>query len=154
TNGHPDTSFGGTGQVVTDFAGADDSVQALLIQPDTKIVAVGRAGFANNGANFGLARYNASDGSLDTGFGVGSLVSTSFGVGSFNQAFAAARQSTGNIVAVGQAVAGSAADFGVARYNTADGSLDTSFSGDGLTTTTFFGSNIDRANAVVVQPDG
>jgi len=43
-------------------------------------------------------------------------------------------------------------DFALARYNP-DGSLDTTFSGDGLLTTDF-GNNEDRAYAVALQADG
>jgi beta-propeller uncharacterized protein DUF5122 len=48
-----------------------------------------------------------------------------------------------------------ASDFGLARYNTS-GSLDTSFSGDGIKRTSF-GSGFeggDRANGMVLQGDG
>ena len=43
------------------------------------------------------------------------------------------------------------AHFAVARYNS-DGSLDTTFSDDGLLITDIGGE--DSANAVAVQPDG
>lgn len=52
--------------------------------------------------------------------------------------------------------AATAADFAVARFNT-DGTLDTTFAGDGTTTTDFKtkrASNLDGASDVVVQPDG
>ena len=44
-------------------------------------------------------------------------------------------------------------DFGLARYNP-DGSLDTSFSGDGLQTTDFLFGAGDAANDVAIQADG
>ena len=55
----------------------------------------------------------------------------------------------GKIMAVGQG-GPSPGDFALARYSP-NGTLDTSFSGDGKQTTDFGGS--DRANAVVVQAD-
>jgi uncharacterized delta-60 repeat protein len=61
-------------------------------------------------------------------------------------------QGDGKIVAAG--FAGSDFDFALARYNT-DGSLDTTFGGDGKVTTDFAGSGSrDEAHAVAIQGDG
>ena len=63
-----------------------------------------------------------------------------------------ALQADGKIVAVGDAGGGTTGgDFGLARYN-ANGSLDTSFSGDGKQTTDFGRSS--GANGVALQGDG
>lgn len=43
-------------------------------------------------------------------------------------------------------------DFALTRYN-GNGSLDTSFDGDGKLTTDF-GTSYDKANSVVIQSDG
>ncbi len=59
-------------------------------------------------------------------------------------------QADGKIVAVGPSGA-DGGDFALARYNP-NGSLDTSFSGDGKQTTDFGG--VDRANGVAIQADG
>jgi uncharacterized delta-60 repeat protein len=58
------------------------------------------------------------------------------------------RQPDGKIVAVG----GDGNDFALARYNP-NGSLDTSFSGDGKQTTVF-SDEVDEANGVAIQGDG
>src|SRR6266540_406224 len=60
-------------------------------------------------------------------------------------------QADGKIVVVGgiRIVANGPVDFAVARYNP-DGSLDTSFDGDGKVVTDFGGTN-DEASAVAVQ---
>ena len=63
-----------------------------------------------------------------------------------------ALQGNGKIVAVGAADALGASTFALARYNP-DGSLDTSFSGDGRQTTDFGGPG-DAANGVALQGDG
>ena len=61
-------------------------------------------------------------------------------------------QGDGKIVAVGLPAGGApATDFALARYNP-DGSLDTSFSGDGKRRTDFGGD--DEANGVALQADG
>ncbi len=60
------------------------------------------------------------------------------------------RQPDGKIVAVGTNI-GPDRDFALARYNT-DGSLDTSFSGDGKLATKFGG--VDGASGVALQANG
>ena len=62
------------------------------------------------------------------------------------------RQPDGKIVVVGST---HAAGFALARYNP-NGSLDTSFSGDGRQTTDFYDEYGDAggATAVALQPDG
>ena len=61
-------------------------------------------------------------------------------------------QSDGKIVAAGYSDNGSNWDFALVRYNT-DGSLDTSFDGDGKVTTAI-GSGDDYAYSVAIQSDG
>src|SRR5919106_2509881 len=128
--GDLDPTFDGDGKVTTDFAADLDEARGVAIQEDGKIVA---AGFA--GAEFGLARYN-TDGALDTTFDGDGKVTTDF-AGSTDQAFGVAIQGDGKIVAGGCVSCFTGTDdFALARYNT-DGSLDTTFSGDGNVTTDF-----------------
>ncbi|MGH8577949.1 MAG: delta-60 repeat domain-containing protein [Gammaproteobacteria bacterium] len=63
------------GVVLTDF-GAPSGAEALVLQPDAKLVAAGRFSFFG-GADFALARYNA-DGSLDASFDGDGRVLTDF----------------------------------------------------------------------------
>src|SRR4051812_16563355 len=49
-----DTTFGTGGMTITDFGGGNDQALALVIQPDSKIVAAGGDGV------FRLARYNSN----------------------------------------------------------------------------------------------
>ncbi|MDX3248117.1 calcium-binding protein [Streptomyces sp. ME18-1-4] len=150
TNGSLDTTFGTGGKVTTDFGGTNDGAHAVAVQPDGKIVAAGQSGSGFT-LDFALARYN-TDGSLDTTFGTGGKVTTSFGA-SFNQAFGVVLQTDGKIVAAGTTNAGAGDDFAVARYNT-DGSLDTSFGTGGLVTTDFGTGSSDEASGVALQSDG
>jgi uncharacterized delta-60 repeat protein len=143
-NGSLDTTFSGDGMQTTDFGGFDDEATAVVLQGDGEIVAAGFAGGAFGDHDFGLARYNP-DGSLDTGFSDDGKQTTDSG---FNGATGVALQNDGEIVAVGQAGGG---DFALARYNP-DGSLDTSFSGDGKQTTDF--GRYDAAAGVALQGDG
>jgi uncharacterized delta-60 repeat protein len=149
-NGTLDTSFGGDGKVTTNFAGGGVAL-AVEIQPDGKIVVVGYVG-RNAGPDFALARYNRK-GTLDTSFGRNGKVTTDFrGAGDFAEDLAL--QADGKIVAAGSTVATVDEvfhDFALARYNS-NGTLDTSFSGDGKVITRFGG--INGASGVGVQPDG
>jgi uncharacterized delta-60 repeat protein len=152
-NGSLDTSFGSGGKVVTDFGGGSDEVHAVAIQGDGKIVAAGSA--LASGViydyNFALARYSA-DGILDTTFGSGGKVLTSFGGSeSMDVANGLAIQGDGKIAAGGYANYG---DFALARYS-ADGNLDTSFGSGGKVVTDFGGtSSLDQAFAIAIQGDG
>src|SRR5919106_3889534 len=149
TNGSRDPTFDGEGLVTTDFFGDQDQANGVALQSDGKIVAAGFASAAFD-ETFALARYNP-DGSLDPTFDDG-RVTTELGNGA--QARGIAIQRDGKIVAAGSACAFCfrAGDFGLARYNS-DGSLDTTFSGDGKVMTDF-GFEDDLAFSVALQSDG
>ncbi len=156
-NGTLDNTFGVNGKVTTDFPGLAAVPSAVLIQPDGKILVAGGAFplFTFLG-DFKLVRYN-SNGTLDTSFGSGGIVTTSFpGQGSY--AFAVALQPDGKIIAAGTDFVdfssddSSNTDFGLERYNS-DGSPDTTFGNGGQVTTDFDGFN-DDAFSILVQPDG
>ena len=70
-NGSPDTTFGGSGFVVTDF-GSNERARALAVEPGGRIVVIGSSD-ASGANRLLLAQYNA-DGSLDTSFGTGGRV--------------------------------------------------------------------------------
>jgi uncharacterized delta-60 repeat protein len=104
----------------------------VALQGDGKIVAVGSSigsGFGGR-SDFTIARYDP-DGSLDRTFSGDGRQATDF-PGGDAAATGVAIQANGKIVVAG----GSSGDFAVVRYRT-DGSLDSSFSGDGKTTTGF-----------------
>jgi uncharacterized delta-60 repeat protein len=157
-NGSLDKRFGKNGKITTDFFRNVDSISAIAIQPDGRIVVAGFAQLPGDGGNprvFALARYR-SDGSPDPGFGNGGALTTSFG-GNFAAASAVMLQPDGKIVVAGTVdfnpdVPGSGLDFALARYN-ASGTLDASFGKGGKVVFDFFGS-FDQANAAVLQPDG
>jgi uncharacterized delta-60 repeat protein len=140
-NGTLDSSFNHTGEALTPFGTAASAANALALQPDGKIVAVGMAG-----TQFALARYNA-DGSLDPTFGHGGEVVTAF-TASTASANAVALQSDGKIVVAGDADT----SFAIARYN-ANGTLDSSFVYGGQELVHFNAGEAD-ARSVAVGPDG
>ncbi len=101
---------------------------------------------------FAVASAQAAPGDLDTSFGTGGKVTTSFG-SRYDEVDGLALQPDGKIVAGGYVETSSTdSDFGLARYNS-DGSLDTSFGSVGKVTTAF-GSSDDYVNGIVLQPDG
>lgn len=113
SDGGLDTSFGTGGSLIVPFSNLADIGLGVAVQTDGKIIG---SGFGSNGANndFAIARLNAN-GTLDTTFDGDGRVLTTFGPSS-DSANAVAIQADGKIVAVGRAVIGSTADFGVARY--------------------------------------
>ena len=133
-NGSLDTSFSGDGKQRTDFGGGFDVATGVALQADGKIVAVGGAGGGATGNDFALARYNPN-GSLDTSFSGDGKRRTDFG-GS-DVATAVALQGDGKIVAVGELAAAPPPTTSPSPATTPNGSLDTSFSGDGKQTTDF-----------------
>jgi uncharacterized delta-60 repeat protein len=147
SDGSLDTTFGGTGIVTTDFGGSDGGT-GLAIQPDGKLVAIGRA---SGGVDFALARYH-SDGSLDASFGSGGRVTTDF-PDAKAVASGVALQVDGKIVAIGRYNAGEGDDFAVARYDTA-GALDLTFGAGSGVVTTDIASSSDDPRGVAIQPDG
>jgi uncharacterized delta-60 repeat protein len=143
-NGSLDTTFSGDGKQTTDFG---YTANGVALQANGKIVAVGHA----RPGDFGLARYNPN-GSLDTTFSGDGLQTTDFGFGADDEATGVALQGDGKIVAAGYASGGATGgDFALARYNP-NGTLDSSFSGDGRRRTDFGGN--DRANGVALQANG
>jgi uncharacterized delta-60 repeat protein len=124
-------------------------VNALVLQPDGKLVVAGESR-----GDFALARYDA-DGSLDTSFSGDGVVTTDF-AGKADTAYAVALQGDGRIVAAGSAFEkqdfyDAPQFFALARYQ-ADGTPDSTFSGDGILITDI--SRDARAHAVAVQQDG
>jgi uncharacterized delta-60 repeat protein len=165
TDGSLDPTFGGgDGKVVTDFTPYLDAAFAVAIQADGKIVVVGEAAgrYTPGGvrvSRLGIARY-ATDGTLDPTFGGDGRVTTNLSPG---QDFATDVEiHEGRVLAVGTADFGCfCSRFAFVRY-LGDGSLDATFSGDGIRRVRFrFGAEAEaaevRANGKIVaagsQPD-
>ncbi|GAB3481480.1 M10 family metallopeptidase C-terminal domain-containing protein [Azotobacter salinestris] len=142
SNVAPSTPRAATGKVLVDNKSAyspndnDRSIEAMLVQPDGKILLLGLSFYGSET----VIRLNA-DGTLDTDFGALGKVSSDWGS-------SLSLQADGRIL-----VAGFSADhdFAVSRLNT-DGSLDTSFGEGGKANVDFDGGG--WARVVVVQPDG
>jgi len=142
-DGSLDISFGTGGKVTTGIEG-QEVCTSIMIRDDGKIVVAGW-GFAPSGttAQGIIIQYN-SNGSLDTGFGTGGMVSFS----QDSQFWGAVLQSDGKVVAGGSV----GNNFGAERYN-ADGSIDISFGVNGKASTDFNNSD-DYGRAIAIQQDG
>ena len=160
TDGSLDNTFGTDGRQTTDFDSGYDYGSSVAVQNDGKIVVGGHA-YNSRGSYYALARYN-TNGSLDSSFGENGKVMHDFGFdpvaddeesggGQVNICNSIAIQINQKIVAAGYVYNGHDYDFAVARYN-ADGSFDSTFSGDGKQTADF--SSFDIANSVAIQKDG
>lgn len=200
TDGTLDLTFNGTGKLSTAIGTASDYLNAITIQNDGKILAVGYC-VVGSFYNIGVARY-LPDGTLDAGFSGDGKLTFAFGASASTVGMDVAVQSDGKIVVVGSynndivvlrynadgtpdasfdldgivstsfspyppqvtsvllqsdgkiLVGGSSQNqFALVRYNT-DGSLDTSFDGDGKLTTTINASGSSRVNSLAIQNDG
>jgi uncharacterized delta-60 repeat protein len=151
SNGSLDGTFGTGGKQTTDFTGYDDNAYALAIQSDGKIVVAGMAYNYNSYYDFALARYT-TNGSLDGDFDGDGRQTVDF-FGSYDGAHAIAIQDD-KIVVAGEVfnTNGTNYDFGLARFNKTDGSLDGSFGDNGKQTTDFMLGG-DYANAMALQSD-
>ncbi|HJP66013.1 MAG TPA: hypothetical protein VKA30_06895, partial [Actinomycetota bacterium] len=146
TDGSLDTSWSNDGKVRNDVTSGFDYAGSLAIQSDGKIVAGGGA----NQQKFAALRYN-TNGSLDLSFSSDGKVRTDLTSGN-DAGGGVAVQTDGRIVVGGAANLSPNTLFGVVRYN-ADGSLDSTFGGDGKVTTSF-GTSSAGINGVAIQADG
>lgn len=168
-DGALDTSFAEGGRTTTDFGDVADVAFAVTIQPDGKILAVGKANPTGTGnQKVALARFLA-DGSLDASFGDGGRVTFPFVAEDdlgWSDARAVVLRPNGKIVVVGTwywleplpgppampAIPLIQSDMVVAQLEP-DGQFDPQFGPGGIVTIDFFGRE-DRALSGALQPDG
>jgi uncharacterized delta-60 repeat protein len=151
TDGTLDPTFGGGDGVAESPAGSDERLATrVALQPDGKIVVGGYAGGAPGSVslNFVAMRY-APDGTPDATFGGDGSVATD--LGHYDRAYAMALQPDGKIVLGGGYGGYPGEAFALVRY-LPDGTLDSTFDGDGIVITPLSGGStvLDMA----VQPDG
>jgi uncharacterized delta-60 repeat protein len=127
-DGTLDTSFGGSGRVMTAIGITGSIATGVAFQKDGKIVVAGYAvKNSGTGYDFACVRYN-TDGNVDQRFGDGGKIMTSVGQGD-GKANSLAVQD-GKIIVAGSAYVGDDSQFAVVRYD-ASGKLDTSFNAAG-----------------------
>ncbi len=142
-NGTLDNTFGSSGLV---SAGIMPKATAVAIASDDSIYYTG-----NNGSTFTIAHLTPA-GALDGGYGTNGV--TTQAISGSATAYALLILPNGKIVAAGEATPTSSlnAAMAFACFNT-DGSLDTTFGTNGVTTVDITGS-IDQALSLVKQADG
>jgi len=148
STGAPDTTFDGDGRLVITGPASDVAVQSdgMIVLGGSVLVDLG----GSVSSDFAVARLN-SDGTPDTTFSDDGLATADFD-GHRDGGAAIALQADGKIVvAGGTGLTSSSGNFAVARFND-DGTLDTSFAGDGTRATNLFGR--EQANEVAVEADG
>jgi uncharacterized delta-60 repeat protein len=154
TNGSPDTTFGsnGAGYVSISSWASPPTVGAVAVQSDDRVVVAGcNPGTTSTGADIGLARFNP-DGTPDTAFGSGGFVEAP--LPNLEVARSLTLQPDGKLVVAGDTELPSGSfQFMVARFNAADGSLETSFGTGGVALTTGF-NVADNKVDVALEPDG
>lgn len=137
TTGALDSSFGSAGKVILSLGAPNIQDCALTLQPDGKVlVCAPYTSSVSTGIRFGLFRYN-SNGTPDASFGTGGKVEVYF------TATATASDDSypldvhvtpvGKIWVVGETDVNADTDIAIARFNS-NGTLDTTFDGDGKKT--------------------
>ena len=151
-DGSLDPTFGVGGVVRTTFTAGvstyDEPYRAAL-QPDGKIVVIGRSNTQGYYGAFLLARYR-TDGSLDPTFGSGGKVIDTVSTSAIGLSVKVLPD--GRLIAAGAVTDGPYWDFGLVRY-ASDGSRDATFGTAGMVRTAI-GPGDNPAIDVVVQPDG
>lgn len=124
---------------------------ALALQPDNKVVTVGRA--SSGGAetrDVALVRHHIADGTLDDSFGVNGEVTFDID-GDWDRLTSVAIRDDGKIVAAGFATTANGRDFLIVRLEM-DGTLDTGFGAGGIVVHDFEGGD-DRINDLGLLSD-
>ena len=164
SDGTLDNTFSGDGKQIVAFDlgdDRDDEANDVAIQSDGKIVVVGTARRGVSDTDFAVARLNAN-GILDNSFSGDGKQTIPFQSG-YDTANGVAIQADGKIVVVGTSdqatiIATANYDIAVARLKT-DGTLDSSFSGDGKQIIAFDLNSEDEddedgAKGVAIAADG
>ena len=147
--GDLDPSFGTGGIVSTDLGAGGTRLQALVRQPDGKLVAAGGAWFGYVQGDIALVRLTDA-GALDPTFGVNGLVTTD--LGGSEMAWALALQVNGKLVVAARSYVAGADRLYLVRY-LPDGTLDPAFGTGGIVATPIDGS-AGLPYGLAVQPDG
>ena len=161
SKGALDSSFGSGGTVLTPMGspGNLEHIWDLVLQPDGKIIAVGRALTPTGGVDSAIARF-LSDGQLDGSFGSGGKVFTAIGPSTNrDEGLSAVLDASGRIVVAGFARFGTGTagnDFALARY-LPNGTLDSSFNPGGTRpgiVVIDISGNRDQFNEVAIDASG
>jgi len=148
--GLPDATFGDGGKILLPL-GANDSLNALSVQPDGKLVAVGQTWSSISNKDFFIARF-LPDGTLDgNNFGNGGKTPIIASYGD-DAAFGVTVQPDGKILVVGEAHDGGPSHTVVLRM-TSFGGIDYAFGTNGFARVYQSGVNL-YGRRISQAPDG
>ena len=151
-NGRGDGSFGPGGKITT-TVGSHSGANAVLQQPDGKLVVAGSVVPSSGGPSDVLLARFLPDGRLDASFGTAGIVTTHFVANNLEEANALLLQPDGKLVVAGRSnILGTPFPSAILARYLPDGRLDPSFGIEGKVTLTFGGGS--GINALVQQPDG
>lgn len=142
-DGNLDNNFGINGTATLDIGGKDDRFNAVLIQPDGKILVGGMNGEPGNW-DYLFARYN-TDGTLDLSFGSNGIMLIDFSINDI--ALEIVLQDDNKILCTGGGY-----QFELLRLDE-NGYPDLEFGNDGLVNTGF-GNEYGFSRSLVLQTDG
>ena len=146
TNGAPDLSFDGDGEVTS----TNGLLTSIALQADGRIVAAGSTGIGTE-RDFLVMRFQ-TNGAPDTSFDADGRVTTAVANGE-DQASQLMLQPDGKIVAAGAAQVNLSYDFALVRYQT-NGALDNSFGSFGRVATDFPPTRVDVGIGLAMQTNG
>ncbi len=146
--GYLDESFGENGIVITTPYNLSSIGNAVAVHGDGKIVMGGTLSDSGD-KDFVFAQY-LQDGSLDESFSDDGMLRLNF-PGSYDYINDVVIQEDEKILAVGVTATTTSSDFAVVRLNE-DGSLDNSFSSNGMTVVGF--GEFDYGRSITLQEDG
>jgi uncharacterized delta-60 repeat protein len=155
SDGSLDNTFNGNGKVVIVNPNGSSGLGQIVLQSDGKIVGAGQSQNTGTDSDITLVRLN-QNGNLDSSFGSGGIVKTSFSNGG-DVAAALLIQPNGKLIVVGESGelssgGNSIPNIAITKYN-ANGSLDNSFgqAGKVLTYTNQYSAT---PNSAKLLPDG
>jgi len=151
SNGTLDVNFGNNGIVTTSVGNFNDYGNALVLQNNGDIIVAGSTEINSNGNKQMFAIRYLSSGIPDLAFHNDGIALSNFGDSSAN-CYSLLIQNDNKIILAGNNVNNGNPNYAIARFNT-DGSLDQSFSADGMDTV-FIGGVIDYCLSVALQSDG
>jgi uncharacterized delta-60 repeat protein len=153
-----DSTFGIYGKVMTATSplSLNDNLEDLLLQPDGKTIAVGwfTTSSSTNYSDLAMVRYKTT-GSIDSSFGInGKVIYNLSMVGNHSDIIRSAfLQNDGKIICTGSVRDTSATQIVLARF-LSNGTIDSTFGFNGISTLDIAPSSNDEGNSVLVQPDG
>jgi uncharacterized delta-60 repeat protein len=147
-DGTPDITFDIDGRVTTSAGGAWSWANAMLLQPDGKIVLTGYS-YLNTRKHISIVRYN-KNGSLDNGFGSNGIVTTK--VGTDDEGKSILLQKDGRLI-VGANSRSGFLDFALVRYKS-NGTIDSTFGAEGKVITHFDSEQQAVLGSIMLQSDG